>query len=48
MSLHGRQSRLLVGMNMSFASVLADKIVTCLAVTTLVLALVTFAVAMIW
>jgi hypothetical protein len=33
---------------MSFASVLADKIVTYLAVTTLVLALVTFAVAMIW
>ncbi len=34
--------------NMSFASILADKIVTYMAVTTLVLALVTFAVTIIW
>ncbi len=34
--------------NMNFASVLADKIVTYMAVTTLVLALLTLAVAMIW
>jgi hypothetical protein len=39
---------LLVQANMNIASVLADKIVTYMAITTLVLALATATAAMIW